>query len=145
VQDEAKILVSTSTTASDSEKRMSGTVFVLDRHGRKVAAPYKAFRVDLRECLNSDGLNLFRLTIDGEDIAFTEHVKDFQIATKDGARFVVDVKGSPSDGNDPFQDCKLYFDNLIDTTAQGKAIDIVVSDSMSSYSRKTGLAITRTS
>jgi hypothetical protein len=145
VVDEAKILASTSATASDSDKRITGTVFFVGPDGRKIAAPYLAFRVDLRECVNSDGLNLFRFTVDGEDISLTEHIKEFKVFSKDGAKFAIDIKGSPSEGNDPAQECKVYFDNLVDATqVPGKAIDVIVSDSMQTFSRKTGLSVTRT-
>lgn len=142
VLDKEKILLSTSLTALDENKKMSGVIYIVDKFGRKIQTDYEAVQLDLTDCTLS-GYNRFRFIVDGEDIPFNEQVKKLKIKNKSGIRFEINVKNAPNDGNNTNTKCNIYFTNLMNPDETGKAIELFLSDSMETYSRATGYSFTK--
>lgn len=138
--DKENFVLRTSTTASDEEKRIGARISITDKTGRKIATSYPAIEIDTRQCL-IDGLNRIRITVDGEDIPFNEHVKRFRIANKEGLEVEMTVKNSPNDGIASNVDERVLFTNLLNSADRGKAVSLIFANSAEEFSQATGLSV----
>jgi hypothetical protein len=146
VMDDARILLSTSYSALDEEKKLTGIIYVTDKYNRKVQTDANVLRFDLSDCV-IDGLNRFRFVIDGEDLPFNEHVKDFPIKNKNGIRFEINIKNAPNDTINSNAECFIFIDNLLNPTqrdglnTEGRSIQLFIADSMEKFSGTVGYSI----
>lgn len=135
-------LLSTSLTAADSDKRIQGIIYIVDQTGRKISTDYDAVQVDMSECL-SGGLNRVRVIMDGQDIPFTTHLQSFKISEPTGINFEINVSGAPNDGNSTNTITNVLFNNLLNSSENGKAVKIVLADSMEQFTLDTGMGFTQ--
>jgi len=143
VQDAEKLLLSTSVTADQNLKRVTGRIFVLDSFGRKVSTKYDSIRLSMNDAID-DNLNAVNVIMDGEWLPWNEHVKDYPIASASGVSFEINTIGVPLDGSNPNKKILINITNLLNPQEDDQFFEFYLSTSMEDFSSDTGYSLTKT-